>query len=181
MRMAERLLRVEEVAALLSVSRWFVYPASKPDGAERRGLEGPVKTGEEGSVTIGRELLETLLDHKEASAYDGDDDLVFPDIDGAARQPLEHQDTGAAASNHSGQRSADAREAAADPGWPHAAVAQRLDDAIWGQNSGRNSGRKNGQAASGEGRFRSTKRKLEARPAGFEPATSASGGQRSIH
>jgi hypothetical protein len=29
--------------------------------------------------------------------------------------------------------------------------------------------------------FRSNKRNLEARPAGFEPATSASGGQRSIH
>jgi hypothetical protein len=30
-------------------------------------IEGPVKTGEEGSVTIGRHLLEALLDHRERS------------------------------------------------------------------------------------------------------------------
>jgi integrase len=42
-----------------------------------RRQEGPVKTGEEGTVTFGRRLLRTLLDHKESSPFGGDDDLVF--------------------------------------------------------------------------------------------------------
>lgn len=62
-------------------------PASKLDGAVRRGVEGPVKTGEEGSVTIGRHLLEVLLDHKERSAFSGDDDLVFPTSEGWHQNP----------------------------------------------------------------------------------------------
>ena len=62
-------------------------PASKPEGAERRGLEGPVKNGEEGIVTIGRRLLEVLLDRKAASPFDGDDDLVFPTSTGAHANP----------------------------------------------------------------------------------------------
>jgi integrase len=36
----------------LNISRTW-DPASKPEGSTRRGVEGPVKTGEEGSVTIG--------------------------------------------------------------------------------------------------------------------------------
>jgi integrase len=43
----------------LNVSRTW-DPASKPEGAAQRGLEGQVKTGEEGNVTIGRRLLEQL-------------------------------------------------------------------------------------------------------------------------
>jgi integrase len=70
----------------LNISRTW-DPASKPEGAERRGLEGPVKTGEEGSVTIGRRLLETLLDHKAGSAFDGDNDLVFPTSTGGHDNP----------------------------------------------------------------------------------------------
>ena len=62
-------------------------PASKLEGAERRGIEGQVKTGEEGSVTIGRYLLEALLDHKERSAFSGDDDLVFPTSQGRHQNP----------------------------------------------------------------------------------------------
>ena len=62
-------------------------PASRLEGAERRGVEGPVKTGEEGSGTIGRYLLETLLDHKERSAFSADDDLVFPTSEGWHQNP----------------------------------------------------------------------------------------------
>jgi integrase len=50
-------------------------------------VEGPVKTGEEGSVTIGRYLLETLLEHKAGSAHAGDDDLVFPTAAGRHQNP----------------------------------------------------------------------------------------------
>jgi integrase len=46
-----------------------------------------VKNGEEGSVTIGRRLLEALLDHKAGSQYDGDDDLVFPTSTGQHDNP----------------------------------------------------------------------------------------------
>lgn len=42
-----------------------------------RAQEGPVKTGEEGSVTFGPRLLRTLLDHKDGSAHSAEDDLVF--------------------------------------------------------------------------------------------------------
>lgn len=70
----------------LNISRTW-DPASKPEGAERRGLDGPVKNGEEGSVTIGRRLLEALLDHKAASRYDGDDELVFPTSPGQHENP----------------------------------------------------------------------------------------------
>lgn len=62
-------------------------PASKPEGAESRGIEGPVKTGEEGSVTIGQTLLRALLDHKDASAFAGDDQLVFPTSTGGHQFP----------------------------------------------------------------------------------------------
>ncbi len=62
-------------------------PASKAAGSERRGLEGPVKNGEEGIVTIGQRLLEALLDHKAASPFDGDDDLVFPSSTGEHANP----------------------------------------------------------------------------------------------
>jgi integrase len=62
-------------------------PASKPDGAEHRGLEGPVKNGEEGIVTIGPRLLAALLDQKAASRYSGDDDLVFPTSTGRHGNP----------------------------------------------------------------------------------------------
>jgi integrase len=70
----------------LLVSRTW-DPASKPAGAERRGLEGPVKNGEEGMVTIGQRLLEALLDHKASSQFDGDDDLVFPTSKGKHQNP----------------------------------------------------------------------------------------------
>jgi len=62
-------------------------PASKPDGADHRGIEGPVKTGEEGSVAIGEFLLKTLLDHKEQSPFDREDDLVFPTSKGRHQNP----------------------------------------------------------------------------------------------
>jgi integrase len=70
----------------LNISRTW-DPASKPEGAERRGLEGPVKNGEEGTVAIGRRLLEALLDHKAASSYTGDGDLVFPTSTGEHDNP----------------------------------------------------------------------------------------------
>lgn len=43
----------------------------------RRGIEGPVKTGEEGTVTFPQRLLATLLEHKERSSFAADGDLVF--------------------------------------------------------------------------------------------------------
>ncbi len=43
-----------------------------------RGEEGPVKTGEEGTVTLPPRLMRALLEHKEHSPFDSDDDLVFP-------------------------------------------------------------------------------------------------------
>ena len=46
-----------------------------------------MKTGVEGSVTIGRKLLETLLDHKAASRHEGDDELVFPTSTGRHDNP----------------------------------------------------------------------------------------------
>jgi integrase len=64
-----------------------VGPGKQAGGAEHRGVEGPVKSGEEGSVTIGRRLLETLLDHKAASAFADDDDLVFPTSRGRHDNP----------------------------------------------------------------------------------------------
>jgi integrase len=84
-------LRWRDVELLADPPRLLVSrtwdPASKPEGAERRGLEGPVKNGEEGIVTIGRRLFEALLDHKAASSYDGDDDLVFPSATGDHSNP----------------------------------------------------------------------------------------------
>ena len=62
-------------------------PASKLEGADHRGVEGPVKTGEEGSVTIGRHLLATLLEHKAAAAFSADDDLVFATSQGRHQNP----------------------------------------------------------------------------------------------
>lgn len=70
----------------INVSRTW-DPASIDPETGRRGIEGPVKTGEEGSVTIGRRLLETLLDHKARSAFDGEDDLVFPTSTGRHQNP----------------------------------------------------------------------------------------------
>jgi integrase len=170
-------------------------PASKPDGAERRGLEGPVKTGEEGSVTIGRKLLETLLDHNEASAYDGDDDLVFPTSKGRhdnpsnirarvlrpaitranarltlEKRPLipagltphslrhtycslliaqgEELSTVAAQMRHA-DLSTTLRVYAHVMKHRREGVAERLDEAIWGQNSGRNSVAKTAEPLAG--------------------------------
>jgi site-specific recombinase XerC len=50
-------------------------------------IEGPVKTGEEGEVTISQRLLEVLLDHKAASAFTADSDLVFPTRTGGHQNP----------------------------------------------------------------------------------------------
>ncbi len=62
-------------------------PASKAEGADRRGVEGEVKTGEEETVTIGPRLLETLLDHKAVSRFSRDEDLVFPTSEGWHQNP----------------------------------------------------------------------------------------------
>jgi integrase len=62
-------------------------PESKPAGADHRGIEGPVKTGEEGSVAIGEHLLKTLLDHKDGSRFAGQNDLVFPTSTGRHQNP----------------------------------------------------------------------------------------------
>ena len=62
-------------------------PASKLEGADHRGVEGPVKTGEEGSVTIGRHLLATLLEHKAAAAFSADNNLVFATSAGRHQNP----------------------------------------------------------------------------------------------
>ena len=62
-------------------------PASKPDGADKRGLEGPVKAGEEGSVAVGEFLLKALLDHKEQSRFSRETDLVFPTSKGRHQNP----------------------------------------------------------------------------------------------
>jgi integrase len=70
----------------LSISRTW-DPATRAEGAERRGVEGPVKNGEAGTVTIGAVLLRTLLDHKARSRFDGDDDLVFPTAAGGHANP----------------------------------------------------------------------------------------------
>jgi integrase len=52
-------------------------PASIDPATGKRGIEGPVKTGEEGSVAIGGRLLKTLLDHKARSEFARETDLVF--------------------------------------------------------------------------------------------------------
>lgn len=62
-------------------------PSSRIEGADHRGLEGPVKTGEEGSVAIGPRLLKVLLDHKAGSAFGADSDLVFPTSKGGHENP----------------------------------------------------------------------------------------------
>jgi integrase len=64
-----------------------VGPGEQAGRSRASGARGPGEDGEEGSVTIGRRLLETLLDHKAASPYDGDDDLVFPTSKGRHDNP----------------------------------------------------------------------------------------------
>jgi len=72
-------LRIGEALAL----RWGdVQLMSEPPRLHVRrtvygGREGPVKTGEEGTVTFGPQLLQVLLDHKAGSSFTGDDHLVF--------------------------------------------------------------------------------------------------------
>jgi integrase len=217
----------------LNVSRTW-DPASKPEGAGRRGVEGPVKTGEAGSVTIGRRLLEALLDHKARSSFGGDGDLVFPTSKGGHENPsnVRRRVLAPAIVRANGRLALEDRPLIQAGLTPHAlrhtycslliaqgedlptvaaqmrhadlsttlrvythvmkhrreGVAERLDAALWGDSntvSGRKevaSGPESPAAdAGGQRRFRSSKRFLGARPAGFEPATSASGGQRSIH
>jgi integrase len=92
-------LRIGEVLALrwsdiellsdparINVSRTW-DPASIDPDTGRRGIEGPVKTGEEGSVTIGQTLLRALLDHKDSSPHGGEDELVFPTSTGEHMNP----------------------------------------------------------------------------------------------
>jgi integrase len=62
-------------------------PASVDPATGKRGIEGPVKTGEEGSVTIGQRLLTTLLDHKARSEFASETDLVFGTSNGRHDNP----------------------------------------------------------------------------------------------
>ena len=61
-------------------------PTSPDPITGARGVEVAVKTGEEGSVTIGERLLRELLDHKSALAA-SDDDLVFATRPGTHAHP----------------------------------------------------------------------------------------------
>ncbi len=68
----------------LHVARTWDPTSPNVDGT--RGVEVAVKTGEEGSVTIGERLLTELLDRK-AAADGGPDELVFPSASGTHQNP----------------------------------------------------------------------------------------------
>ena len=72
--------------ARLTVRRTW-DPASRAVGADHRGIEGPVKSGGEGTVTVGARLCETLLDHRSQSLFDSEQDLVFPTSTGRPQNP----------------------------------------------------------------------------------------------
>jgi integrase len=198
-----------------------------------RGVDVAVKTGEEGSVTIGERLLRELLDHKSALAA-SDDDLVFPTRRGthgnasnfrtrvfqpvlantnaklaeagrrlvpASLTPhgLRHTYCSLLVSQGADVATVAAQMRHADLTttlryYTHAqqhlrkAAADTFDAVVWGISDSI-PGRKqvasftSDSADTGGERpgFGSARGFQGTRPAGFEPATSASGGQRSIH
>jgi integrase len=62
-------------------------PTSPDPETGTRGVEVAVKSGEEGSVTIGDRLLRDLLDHKALGANTDDKELVFPSRGGTHLNP----------------------------------------------------------------------------------------------